>query len=153
MEQGGDDVRNIQRQVQDLWFCEVTEINVGIDLVKQYSKPEKHRFSVSATAGYVNGWGAGFVLNYDRYITSFDRDFKPKEGMMVFVDVVPELGENGELVSKDVYETDIEGNTVLDEDGNPVVLFSEPVTAPDYMLKRIYDTKKGKVARYGLEKV
>ena len=146
-------MRNIKRQVQDLWFCDVTEVNDGIDLVKQYSKPEKHRFSVSATSGYVQGWGAGFVLSYDRYITSFDRDYKPKEGMMVFVDVIPELDADGNLAMKITYETDLDGSLVLDEAGNPIQIASEPVTAPDYILKRILDTKRGKVARYGIEKV
>lgn len=129
-------MRNIRRQKQGLWFCDVTEVNDGIDLVKRYSKPEKHRATVSATSGYVNGWGAGFVLNYDRYITNFDRDFKPHEGMMVFVDVVPYLDSYGGLV------------TTTDKDGNV-----DYVTPPDYMLKRVYDTRMGKIARYGLEKV
>lgn len=146
-------MRNIKRQVQDLWFCNVTEENDGIDLVKKYSKPEKHRFSVSATSGYVQGWGAGFVLSYDRYITSFDREYKPKEGMMVFVDVIPELDENGDLKMKTIYETDIDGSLVLDNQGNPIPVSSEPFTTPDYILKRILDTKRGKVARYGIEKV
>ena len=145
-------MRNIRRQKQNLWFCEVTEVNDGIDLVKKYSAPEKHRATVSATSGFVNGWGAGFVLNYDRYITNFDRDFKPREGMMVFVDVTPQLDSYGGLLTERVYELDSNGNKVLDENGN-YIYHVEYVTAPDYMLKRIYDTGMGKIARYGLEKV
>ena len=145
-------MRNIRRQKQSLWFCEATEVNDGIDLVKQYSKPEKHRATVSATSGYVNGLGAGFVLNYDRYITNFDRDFKPKEGMMVFVDVIPEFDSYGGLLTRRVYETDLDGNRVTDVNGN-YIYHAEYVTQPDYMLKRICDTRMGKIARYGLEKV
>ena len=145
-------MRNIRRQKQDLWFCIAEEVNDGIDLIKKYSKPEKHRATVSATSGYVSGYGSGFVLNYDRYITSFDRDFKPTEGMMVFVDVVPVLDSNGNLLQDRVYEVDSEGNKLMDEKGN-YIYYTDYRTPPDYMLKRIYDTKMGKIARYGLEKV
>ena len=52
--------------------------------------------------------------------------------MCVFVDVVPLMDKNGELIT--------------DEDGIPL-------TAPDYTVCRILDTQKGKVARYGIKKV
>lgn len=126
-------MRSIQRQIQDIWFCQAEEVQDGIDLLKKYSKPEKHRFSVSATSGQIYGYGAGLVLNYDRYITSYERDFHPTEGTSVFIDVVPQLDENGELV--------------LNEDG------ITPVTPPDYTISKILDTQRGTVARYGISKV
>ena len=126
-------MRNLERQKQDLWFCDFKEVKAGLRLKKTYSKPEKHEFSVSATSGVVFGYGAGLVASYDRYITSYERDFHPKEGTCVFVDVIPEMDE--------------EGNLVLLEDG------VSPVTAPDYTIDKILDTQKGTVARYGITKV
>lgn len=97
-----------------------------------YSKPEKHRFSVSSTAGYPLEATFGILPNYDRYIISYDRKFKPVEGMFLYVDKTPEL--------------DKEGNLVLNAKGKPTV-------KPDYILDAIADTQKGILARYGIKKV
>lgn len=146
-------MRSPVRRLQDIWFCNVTEVNEGIDLVKEYSKPEKHRFTVSATMGYVRGWAAGWSLQYDRYITCYERDFKPTEGTMCFVDVIPQVDENGNLIQVDVPEFDIDGVTpLLDENDEPVT-HKEYLTEPDYMIQRILDTKKGIVARFVITKV
>lgn len=91
------------------------------------------RFTVSATAGIPEEISAGIVPTYDRYITSFDSDFKPEEGNLVFVDIEPVLDENGNLLLKD------DGIT--------------PVTPPDYTLKKILTTQRGKVFRYGISKI
>lgn len=91
------------------------------------------RFTVSATAGTPEEISAGIVPTYDRYITSFDSDFKPEEGMTVWVDNIPQLDDSGNLVMKD------DGVT--------------PVTPPDYTLKKIIDSQKSKVARYGIKSV
>ena len=66
------------------------------------------------------------------YITVFDRTFQPKEGDVLWIDVVPEIS--------------IDGALILDDDNSPTVL-------PDYRLKRILDTQKGQVARYGIAKI
>lgn len=124
-------MRNLQRQAQDLWFSVKTMGFSGIDEVSVYTKPEKHKFSVSASATTVEQYANGIVPDYERYITSFDRNFHPIEGMQVWVDVVPEL--------------DAEENLVLGEDG-------EPTVKPDYTLRRDVDTKKGNVARYLIKK-
>lgn len=145
-------MRNIKRQMQDIWFCDFEEKLDGIDLVKVYGKPEKHRMTVSATSGVVQGFGAGFSLEYSRYITSYERNFKPTEGMMLFIDTVPDLDADGNLRMIEVEETDLDGTVVTDEDGNPVV-HMEYTTAPDYMLQKIMDSQKGTVARYGIKKV
>ena len=124
-------MRNLQRQTQDLYFSVKTFRTDGIDEVSVYSKPEKHKFSVSSSGSTPETYANGIVPDYDRYITSFDRTFQPIEGMQVWVDVTPEIDYNGYLV--------------LDEDGLPTVM-------PDYTLRRKVDTKKGNVARYLIKK-
>lgn len=124
-------MRNLIRQSQDLYFSVKTMGFDGIDEVSEYSKPEKHKFSVSASSTTVEQYASGIVPDYERYITSFDRTFQPIEGMQVWVDVVPELNDDGDLV--------------LDMNGNPTVM-------PDYTLRRKVDTKMGNVARYLIKK-
>ncbi len=124
-------MRNLIRQTQDLWFSVKTFNTNGIDEISTYSKPEKHKFSVSPSGSTPEQYANGIVPDYDRYITSFDRTFDPIEGTQVWVDVVPTLDANG--------------NLVLDKDGVPVVL-------PDYTLRRKVDTMKGNVARYLIKK-
>lgn len=145
-------MRSRFRDKQDIWFCNVSEHLDGADTVKSYSKPEKKRFSVSETAGYINGWGAGWNLSYDRYITCYERDFHPTEGMALFVDVIPKLDENGELVINKVLDTDSMGRPMLDDDGNEMY-HDEYETEPDYILKKIYATQKGVISRFGIEKL
>ena len=74
---------------------------------------------------------AGIVPDYDRYITSFNRSFHPQEGDVFWIDTVPQV--------------DALGNLVL-EDGIPT-------TPPDYRLKKILDTQRGNLARYGIKKI
>lgn len=120
-------MRCLVRQTQALYFSVKSMGYSGIDEVSTYSKPEKHYFSVSATGSTPEDYAIGIVPDYDRYITSFDRSFDPIEGMQVWVDVTPELNNDGSLT--------------LDSDGNPTVM-------PDYTLRRKVDTKMGTVARY-----
>ena len=124
-------MRNLQRQTQPLWFSVASKRFSGIDDVSVYSTPEMHRFTVSATGSTPDDFAVGIVPDYDRYITSFDRSFDPVEGTQVWVDVVPELDANGELL--------------LDENGCPTVY-------PDYTVKRKVDTMMGTVARYLIHK-
>lgn len=118
---------------QKVWFSKIEEVIEGIDTVQRYGKPIMNRFTVSATAGTPEEIAAGIVPTYDRYITSFDRDFKPEEGMAVWVDKVPQLDDSG--------------NLVMEADG------ITPVTPPDYVLKKILATQRGKVFRYGISKI
>lgn len=120
-------MRSLQRQTQELWFSVKSMQYTGIDETSVFSKPEMHRFTVSATGSTPEEYAVGIVPDYDRYITSFDRDFQPIEGMQVWVDVTPELDDDGELSMTD--------------DG-------EPTVQPDYTLRRKVDTKMGTVARY-----
>lgn len=125
-------MRGRLRQKQSVWISTVKEKNNGMDKLLVYSNPQKKNISVSATAGTPEELSAGIVPDYDRYITVFDRTFQPKEGNVLWIDVVPEVGEDGSLI--------------LDEDNSPIVL-------PDYRLKRTLDTQKGQVARYGISKI
>lgn len=124
-------MRCLQRQTQPLWFSVKSPSYSGIDEVSVYSKPEMHRFTVSPTGSTPEDYAVGIVPDYDRYITSFDRSFKPIEGMQVWVDVVPELN--------------VDGSLKLNEDSTPTVY-------PDYTLKRKVDTMMGNVARYLIKK-
>lgn len=124
-------MRGLKRQKQTVYWSKVTEELDGIDTIPRYQKPEIHKFSVSATAGTPEEMSAGIVPDYDRYITSFDRNFKPEEGDVFWIDTVPQV--------------DTLGNLVL-EDGIPT-------TPPDYRLKKILDTQRGNLARYGIKKI
>ncbi len=124
-------MRGLKRQKQSVYWSKVTEALDGIDTVPSYSQPQSFKFSVSSTAGTPEEISAGIVPDYDRYITSFDRDFKPEEGDVFWIDTIPNLDENG--------------NLILEED--------IPVVMPDYRLKKILDTQRGNVARYGITKI
>lgn len=126
-------MRSPSRLKQTVWISKVEETLEGIDTIRRYSKPIMKRFTVSATAGLPEEISAGIVPTYDRYITSYDRDFKPEEGMAVWVDKIPQIDDLG--------------NLVMSEDG------ITPVTPPDYTLKKILAAQKGKVFRYGIAKI
>ena len=124
-------MRSLIRQTQAIWFSVKSMGFTGIDETSTFSKPEMHRFTVSATGSTPEDYAAGIVPDYDRYITSFDRNFQPIEGMQCWVDVTPELNNDGTLK--------------MTNDG-------EPTVQPDYTLKRKVDTKMGTVARYLIKK-
>jgi len=124
-------MRSLIRQTQEIWFSVKSMGFTGIDETSTFSKPEMHRFTVSATGSTPEDYAAGIVPGYDRYITSFDRNFQPIEGMQCWVDVTPELNNDGTLK--------------MTNDG-------EPTVQPDYTLKRKVDTKMGTVARYLIKK-
>ena len=126
-------MRNSTRRKQNVWFVNRTKSDRSIDPSYSYDKPEKHRFSVSSTSGSPAEMNFGILPTYDRYMISYDRNFKPVEGMYLYIDKEPEIDE----------ET---GMLVLNEN-------NEPTVKPDYILDRIYDTQKGILARYGIKKV
>lgn len=105
----------------------------GLDNVVVYSDFEKHFVTISPTTGYPLNLSSGFVPTYDRYITSFEKSWKPEEGMAVWADVEPEI--------------DSEGNIVIDSNThNPTVL-------PDHIVDKLMWTKQAKMDRYGLKKL
>lgn len=127
-------MRNLVRQTQTIYWSRATETHSGIDTVVEYKKPEIVNFSVSTTSGTPEELSAGIVPDYDRYITCFDNDFRNNvmEGDVLWIDKTPELDKSG--------------NLVLDSDETPTV-------TPDYTIKRILDTQKGNLARYGIKKI
>lgn len=145
-------MRGLLRKRQWVWFVAPSESNDEITTLATYDKPVKKYLNVSATAGSVRRFNDGFYPEYDRYITSYDPDFLPEVGTMVFVDVVPEIGEDGYLVKegKPLYKLD--GTPRLDDYGN-VRTDESYSTMPDYRVERVLHTKKGTVTRFMLKKV
>ena len=125
-------MRGLVRQKQSVYWSRITEELDGIDTAQKYQKPELYKFSVSATAGTSEELASGYVPEYDRYITSFDRNFNPQESDVFWIDKMPEISGDGSLV--------------LDESGNPTV-------PPDYVLAKILNSQKSNVARYGISKI
>ena len=125
-------MRGLKRQKQTVYWSKVTETLDGIDTVPFYSQPQSFKFSVSATAGTSEELASGYVPDYDRYITCFDRNFNPQESDVFWIDKIPEINDDGSLV--------------LDESGKPTV-------PPDYVLVKIINSQKSNVARYGISKI
>ena len=128
-------MRSNSRQRQDVYFSEIKETLDEIDTVQEYTKPVIQRMTVASTSGTPEEISAGIVPTYDRYLIFWKsrwNKFKPKEGWVLWIDVAPELNEDGDLL--------------LDDNGLPTVL-------PDYRLDKIIDTKKGAIARYGIVKI
>ena len=128
-------MRSRVRDRQKVWFVTVTEKKVGIDTVQEYGKPIMRRLSVSAGTGQPGQISAGIVVDYDREITSYDKTLRGviREGDAVFVDVEPQLNDDGTLT--------------MGEDGYT------PVTPPDYRISAIFYTQKGDVDVFGIKKV
>lgn len=130
-------MRSLQRRKQEIWCVEATRDDSTIEGSMVYGKPEKHMMSVSNTSGTPHELPVGIVAEYSRYLVSFDRDFQPHEGLMVFIDITPRLIESGE------HKGELEIN---EETG-------KPYTEPDYVVTHLMDTQKGTIARYGIKKV
>ena len=131
-------MRGRKRQKQDIWVVSVEKKPIIIDGKKTgedydaYSKPVMYRCSVSATAGTPQEMGAGIIPDYDREITVFNSDMVLHEGELIFIDVIPEFNQDGSLILISEYD--------------------EPVTIPDYTVKKVMCTKKGTIARFGISK-
>ena len=128
-------MRSRGRDRQKIWFVTVTEKKVGIDTVQEYGKPIMRCLSVSSGTGQPGQVSAGLVVDYDREITSYDKSLRGviREGDAVFVDVEPQLNDDGTLtMGEDEYT---------------------PVTPPDYRISAIFSTKKGDVDVFGIKKI
>lgn len=129
-------MRSRKRDRQAIYFSIVTEKKVGIDTIYEYNDPViKKKMSVSSGTGQPGQVSAGLVVDYDREIISYDKSFRGviREGDAVFVDVEPQLNEDGTLtMGKDGYT---------------------PVTPPDYRISAIFSTQKGDVDVFGIKKV
>lgn len=126
-------MRSRKKDSQYIWFSTVTEKNVGISTVNSYGTLLKKRMSVSSGTGMPGQISAGIVVDYDREIVNYDHEFIQVEGNAVWVDVIPEIDEFGNLLMK--------------EDG------ITPVTPPDYKIKQIFRTAKGSVDVFGIKKI
>ena len=128
-------MRSRSRDRQKIWFSSVTEKKVGLDTVQEYGKPIMKKMAVSSGTRQPGQISAGLVVDYDREITSYDKSLRGviREGDAVFVDVEPQINEDGTLT--------------MGEDGYT------PVTPPDYRISAIFSTQKGDVDVYGIKKV
>ena len=128
-------MRSRGRDRQKIWFVTVIEKKVGIDTVQEYGKPIMKKMAVSSGTGQPGQVSAGLVVDYDREITSYDKTLRGviREGDAVFVDVEPQLNDDGTL-------------TIGDDEYTPV-------TPPDYRISAIFSTQKGNVDVYGIKKV
>lgn len=128
-------MRSRSRDRQKIYFVTVTEEKVGIDTVLKYGKPIMKKMSASSGTGQPGQVSAGLVVDYDREITSYDKTLRGviREGDAVFVDVEPQINEDGTLT--------------MDEDGYT------PVTPPDYRISAIFSTQKGGVDVFGIKKI
>ena len=128
-------MRSMLRDRQAIYFSIVTEKKVGVDTVQEYGKPIMRRLSVSAGTGQPGQVSAGLVVDYDREVVAYKHDGLRgviREGDAVFVDVEPQINEDGTLT--------------MVEDGYT------PVTPPDYRISAIFSTQKGNVDILGIQK-
>lgn len=132
-------MRSRSRDKQKVWFSRVAEVIEGIDTVQKYTQPFMKMLSVSATSGTPEELAAGIVPDYDRYITRHKikacacQNLDVKEGDVCWVDTIPEIDANG--------------NLVMQEDG------ITPTKPPDYVIKRILQSQKQSVVRIGVVKL
>lgn len=123
-------MRSLERRKQDIWFVTRTKDDSNIEPSFIYSKPIKKRMSVSDTSGSRHHEYYGAIPTYDRYLITYEHGFKPNEGTYVYVDAIPEI--------------DRQGNLVLLENGDPTV-------KPDYVVDRLAWTEKGTKTRIGIK--
>lgn len=128
-------MRSPVRDRQKVWFSTITEKKVGIDTVQEYSNPIMRKLTVSAGTGAPTQISAGLVVDYDREITSYDKILRTEvtEGSVCWVDVTPEIAEDGSLI--------------LSDDG------VTPTVPPDYRVDKIFSTAKGNVDVFGIKKI
>ena len=128
-------MRSRGRDRQKMYFVTVTEKKVGIDTVQEYGKPIMKKMAVSSGTNMPGQVSAGLVVDYEREITSYDKTLRGviREGDALYVDVEPQLNEDGTLT--------------MGEDGYT------PITPPDYRISAIFKTQKGNVDVYGIKKV
>lgn len=128
-------MRSPVRDRQPVYFSTITEKKVGIDTIQEYSKPIMRKLTVSAGTGAPTQISAGLVVDYDREITSYDKSLRSEvtEGSVCWVDVIPEIAEDGSLVMSD------DGVT--------------PTVPPDYRVDKIFSTSRGRVDVLGIRKI
>ena len=128
-------MRSPVRDRQPIYFSTITEKKVGIDTIQEYSNPIMRKLTVSAGTGAPTQISAGLVVDYDREITSYDKSLRSEveEGSVCWVDVVPEIADDGSLVMSDDEVT--------------------PKVPPDYRVDKIFSTKRGNVDVFGIKRI
>ena len=128
-------MRSRGRDRQTVYFSTITEKKVGIDTIQEYSKPIMRKLTVSAGTGAPSQISAGLVVDYDREITSYDKSLRSEveEGSVCWVDVIPEIAEDGSLVMS------------ADE--------VTPTVPPDYRVDKIFQTARGRVDVLGIKRI
>lgn len=129
-------MRSPVRDRQKVWFSTITENKVGIDTIQEYSKPIMYKVTVNGgNDTSPTQISAGLVLNTDRTIVSYDKKMRDDvtEGDVCWVDVAPNIAEDGNLIMSD------DGVT--------------PTIPPDYRIDRKPITKKGRIDLYGINKI
>lgn len=128
-------MRSPVMQRQKVWFSTIIEKKVGIDTVQEYSDPVMTKLTASAGTGAPSQISAGLVVDYDRELTSYNRNLRNQieEGSVCWVDVIPEIAEDGSLVMSD------DGIT--------------PIVPPDYRVDKIFSTARGKIDVFGIKKI
>lgn len=128
-------MRSRVRDRQKIWFVTVTEKKVGLDTVQGYGKPIMRKLTVSAGTGAPSQISAGLVVDYDREIVSYSKSLRSEveEGSVCWVDVIPEIAEDGSLVMSDDEIT--------------------PTVPPDYRVDKIFSTARGWVDVFGIKKI
>ena len=128
-------MRSRVRDRQKVWFSTITEKKVGIDTIQEYSKPIVAKLTASAGTGAPSQISAGLVVDYDRELTSYNLELRGQieEGSVCWVDVIPEISEDGSLVMSDDEVT--------------------PTVPPDYRVDKIFQTARGRVDVFGIKKI
>ena len=128
-------MRSPVRDRQPVYFSTITEKKAGIDTVQEYSNPIMRKLTVSAGTGAPSQISAGLVVDYDREITSYDKTLRLEvtEGSVCWVDVIPEIFDDGSLVMSDDEVT--------------------PTVPPDYRVDKIFSTARGRVDVLGIKRI
>lgn len=128
-------MRSPVRDRQPVYFSTIKEKKVGIDTVQEYSNPIMRKLTVSAGTGAPSQISAGLVVDYDREIVSYSKSLRSEveEGSVCWVDVVPEIADDGSLVMSDDEVT--------------------PTVPPDYRVDKIFSTKRGNVDVFGIKRI
>lgn len=128
-------MRSPVRDRQPVYFSTITEKKVGIDTVQEYSNPIMRKLTVSAGTGAPSQISAGLVVDYDREIVSYSKSLRPEveEGSVCWIDVVPEIADDGSLVMSDDEVT--------------------PTVPPDYRVDKIFSTARGRVDVFGIKRI
>lgn len=128
-------MRSRSRDRQKIWFSNVTEKKVGLDTVQEYGKPIMAKLTASAGTGAPSQISAGLVVDYDRELTSYNKALRGQveEGSVCWVDVTPEIAQDGNLVMSTDRVT--------------------PTVPPDYRVDKIFQTARGLVDVFGIKKI